>query len=163
MSKKVVKRESPRMVGTTTEQLLRSVLSGIGNQTKAIHELTKAMSAPEEPVEDPDEDDPEEIEDEDATDEDDITTTISDDPDMADGRLRSRKVYALAPGALNRTHKIPDRPSSCRKVFRYLRDYEVATVKQIAHSLHLEKKTVGNALAELGKVKLLAIIPLPRV
>lgn len=104
---------------------------------------------------------PEEVE-EDAPDTEAGEDSLLDDPDLADGRLRSRKIYHLAAGAINRGHLIPTRPSSCRKVYRYLQKYEVGTVKQMAHSLMLEKKTIGNAIAELMKVKLVVAVSLPR-
>lgn len=84
------------------------------------------------------------------------------DSDLRDGRERSRKVYHLTHGALNRAHKVPDRPSSCGKVYRYLVKYDVGTTKQIAHSLMLDKKTIGNSLAELLKVGIVNAIDLPK-
>ena len=101
-------------------------------------------------------------EEEEATDAEAGNDSLLDDPDLADGRLRSRKIYHLAAGAINRGHLIPSRPSSCRKVYRYLQKYEVGTVKQMAHALMLEKKTIGNAIAELMKVKLVLAVSLPR-
>lgn len=86
-----------------------------------------------------------------------------DDPSLNDQRFRSRKVYYLAPNALQKMDKIPARPSACRKVFRYLSKFDAGTVKAISKELILEKKTVGNALAALKSVKLIQSTDLPKV
>lgn len=79
-----------------------------------------------------------------------------------DRRYRSRKVYCLASDASERTGEIPARPSASRRVFRYLQKYEVGTVKQISHSLNLDKKTIGNSLAALNQVGLVEALDLPK-
>jgi hypothetical protein len=90
------------------------------------------------------------------------TDDFVDPSETEDRRMRSRKVYFLAEGASDKTNQIPTRPSACRRVFRYLQKYEVGTVKQIAHSLQLEKKTIGNALAALKQVSLVDAGELPK-
>lgn len=83
-----------------------------------------------------------------------------DPAETEDRRLRSRKVYSLAEAAQENTQLIPDRPSSCRRVFRYLQKYEIGTVKQIAASLALDKKTIGNALSALKLAGLIDAVDL---
>jgi hypothetical protein len=92
---------------------------------------------------------------------------IDEDPfvdatEVEDRRNRSKKVYYLTANATDMTEKIPPRPSACRRVFRYLQKYEVGTVKQMSHSMNLEKKTIGNALAALKGVKLVDASELPK-
>jgi hypothetical protein len=80
-----------------------------------------------------------------------------------DRRLRSRKVYYLSAGADGKLDRIPKQPYSCRRIVAYLKKYEVGTVKQIAHALNLEKKTVGNAIAVLKQVKIVTSTDLPKI
>lgn len=87
---------------------------------------------------------------------------LDNDPDLQDRRERSRKVYMLADKATLKLHLMPERPSSCRRIITYLRNYEVGTTKQMAHALKLEKKTIGNGLAELLKVKLVNAVDIPK-
>jgi hypothetical protein len=90
------------------------------------------------------------------------TEEDTDDIDLVDQRFRSKKIYYLSEGAEQHTNKIPKVPGSARRVFGYLRKYEVGTVKQIAHTLNLEKKTIGNALAALVTAGLVDRFDLPK-
>lgn len=133
--------EDERMV-TALKSALKSVLGDyMPNHVTPPHELTP--DTPSTPAE-----------------EDDLEL---DDPSLDDHRTRSRKVYFLTQGALDRMDRIPARPSACRKVFRYLTKFDAGTVKAISKELILEKKTIGNALVELSKVGLIKSSDLPRI
>lgn len=85
-----------------------------------------------------------------------------DPSEFEDRRNRSRKVYTLTVGATEHTADIPARPSACRRVFRYLQKYEIGTVKQMAATMGLERKTIGNALSALKLANLVDAIEIPR-